>query len=104
MKRAVSLLTAAALALGGCSGKAKDPAADAKPAVDGKIAAAVSTPNPWNSSSAADAAASELAKDGAATKPAAASGTKEAANPWAKDPPPGSAPSPDPAAKDQAKK
>ena len=56
MKRVVSLLTAAALALGGCSGKAKDPAADAKPAADGK-AAAVSKPNPWNSSSAADAAA-----------------------------------------------
>ena len=104
MNRAVILLAVAALALGSCSGKAKDPAADAKPAADGKAAAAVSKPNPWNSSSAADAAASKLAKAAAAKKPAAKSEAKETANPWAKDPPPGSAPSPDPAAKDQAKK
>ena len=69
MKVAVNLFAAAALTLGGCSGKAKDPAGEAAPAADGKGSTAASKPNPW-----------------------------------AKDPPPGSVPSPDPAAKDQAQK
>ena len=69
MKVAVSLFAVAAITLGGCSGKAKDPAGEAAPAADGKAAATSSKPNPW-----------------------------------AKDPPPGSVPAPDPAAKDQAKK
>ena len=47
MKRAVIFFAAAALTLGGCSGKAKDPAAQATPAADGKAAATTSKPNPW---------------------------------------------------------
>ena len=101
MKRAVILFTAAALGLSGCSGKAKDPAAEAKvPAVgkDGKPIPA--KPNPWNSGSAADAAAADPAKDKKATPPKA--DAKAASNPWAKGPPPGTEPTPDPA--DKAKK
>ena len=99
MKRAVIFFATAALSLGGCSGKAKDPAAQAAPESEGNAAATASKPNPWNSDSAADAAAPEQAKKATAAQPAA----KDTANPWAKDPPPGSVPAPDPAAKDQAK-
>ena len=101
MKRAVIILAAATLSLGGCSGKAKEPAADPAAAKDGK-AATPAKPNPWNSGSAADAAAADAAKDKKAAPPKAEA--KAASNPWAKEPPPGSGPTPDPADQAKAKK
>ena len=96
MKRTLFLIAAASLALGGCSGKAADPAAGDP---DGAVLAAVAKPNPWNSGSAAEAPAAAPANEQAeAAKPAAA----EPTNPWAKGPPAGAAPPADPAAKEPA--
>ena len=93
MKRAVIFFAATALSLGGCSGKAKDPAAGANAPKDSKAAAGPAKPNPWNSDSAADGAADPATdKQPAAPKADA----KAASNPWAKDPPPGTGPTPSP--------
>ena len=67
---------AVVLALGGCSGKGKEEAAQA--------AAASTKPNPWSSDSALDAAkAAEDAKG--KKKPAAKPEAKSSPNPWASD-------------------
>lgn len=98
MKRALILLTLAALPLGGCSGKAKAP--------DDKLAAAGSSKhNPWSVDGASDVAPDPKAKANpkAEAKKAPAKDAAAPTNPWAKDPPPGAAPSSSPAAKGKPK-
>ena len=94
MNRALIVLSLAALTLGGCSGGTKT--ADDQPAA-GAAAAGPAKPNPWSSDGAGPVATD------AAAKPAAAKVPVTPSNPWAKDPPPGSQPSPAPAAKGDAK-
>ena len=98
MKRALIVLSLAAIALVGCSGGAKT--ADDQPAA-GAAAAGPAKPNPWSSDGAGAAAADAAAKPAAA--PVAPKDLAAPTNPWAKDPPPGSQPSPAPATKDDAK-
>lgn len=93
MKRTLVTLALAALALGGCSGKAESedaakPAAAAPAKKGGKDKPHA---NPW---------ASDAPVDKAAAAPAPAKDVKKAggkeqpkSNPWAKDPPPGATPS-----------
>ena len=97
MKRALIVWSLSAIALAGCSGGAKT--GDDQSAAN-TAAAGPAKPNPWSSDGAGAAAAD------AAAKPAAPVAPKDPAapsNPWAKDPPPGSQPSPAPVAKDDAK-
>jgi hypothetical protein len=98
MNRALILLSLSAVALVGCSGTAKT--ADGQ-ATGSAAAAGPAKPNPWSSDgvgpAAADAAVKPAAAKVAAKDPAAPT------NPWAKDPLPGSRPSPAPLAKGGAK-
>ena len=91
MKRTIVTLALAALALGGCSGKAESEEA-AKPAAQAAKKGGKDKPhvNPWASDAPADTAAAAPAPAKDAKK--AAGKEQPKANPWAKDLPPGAAP------------